>query len=83
MKARALAEEKKDGPKTPEECEQELDSRKHRSKRLNELRKNAISIGDSETARGLKNQIDEEKKQIKKLEETLGKKRFPLKKFWR
>mmetsp|Transcript_10933 Transcript_10933/g.13491 ORF Transcript_10933/g.13491 Transcript_10933/m.13491 type:complete len:408 (-) Transcript_10933:37-1260(-) len=80
---RALAEEKKDGPKTPEECEQELDSRKHRSKRLNELRKNAISIGDSETARGLKNQIDEEKKQIKKLEETLGKKRFPLKKFWR
>merc|ERR1712137_212462 len=69
--SRALAEHT-GPPTTPEEIEREIDSRKHRWKRLSELRKNANLIGDSETANNLKQQMDEQRKEIKKLEEMSG-----------
>lgn len=75
--ARTLADlENEMVPKTqtPEELNEILDGKKHRIKHLEQKRKEATAAGDNATARGLKQKIDEEKKAIKQIEDTLGKK---------
>lgn len=73
--ARALAAGSSDVPKTTEDYQQEIATCKNRSKRLLELRKNALAIGDTDTASSLKEQADQLKSEIKVMEDIIGVKR--------
>ena len=65
-------------PRTRTQQEEELQARRRRCKQLGELRKNAIAIGDSETASSLKEQAEEQRRHIHRLEGILGVKHHPL-----
>lgn len=74
MLARSIADLENEKTNTQEELQEKLESRKHRCKRLEQKRKNAVAAGDNNLARNLKQEIEEEKKGIKQLEETIGRK---------
>ena len=79
ISARTLAEvsEAASLPKTKEQHLEELECLKNRLKRLQELRKNAVSAGDLEMASTLRDQAESQRREIKQVEELInpGKKR--------